>query len=128
MAGGRHDPARAAWRPPATALDLPQAEHNALLTATGFAPVFPEHPLSHEALAGVQFVVQRLLSAYAPYPALVLNARYDIVDLNAGARSLLRALGMGRRRTVTRTTARRPAPAVRSTWWSCCTPSSARSS
>jgi transcriptional regulator with XRE-family HTH domain len=92
---GRAHPSAGMVRRLATALDLPPAEHNALLTAAGFAPVFPEHPLSHEALAGVQFVVQRLLAAYAPYPALVRNAWYDIVDLNAGARSLLRALGTG---------------------------------
>lgn len=92
---GRARPSAGMVQRLATALDLPPAEHNALLTAAGFAAVFPEHPLSHEALAGVQFVVRRLLDAHAPYPALVLNAWYDIVDLNAGARSLLGALGIG---------------------------------
>lgn len=91
---GRARPSAVMVQRLATALDLPPGDHNALLTAAGFAPVYPEHPLSHDALSGVQFVVQRLLDAHAPYPALVLNAWYDIVDLNTGARALLAALGI----------------------------------
>lgn len=89
---GRARPSRDMVHRLATALELPPDEQNALLLAAGFAPVFATRALSDEAMAAVQFVIDRLLTAHDPYPALVLDAWYDIVQLNTGARALLGAL------------------------------------
>lgn len=78
----------------ASALDLPPEEQNGLLTSAGFSPAFRQRDLSDEALAGVQLVVQRLLASHEPYPALVVDAWYNVLALNGGASRLLAALGL----------------------------------
>lgn len=73
----------------AEALEVPLPDRNALLTAAGFAPAFRERALGDEALSSIRFVVQRMLEAHAPYPAIVLDRWYDILDANLCGRRLL---------------------------------------
>lgn len=73
----------------ADALDVPVPDRNRLLAAAGFAPAYSTHALSDEALRGVRFVIERLLASHAPYPALVLDAWYNVVDANPSAKALL---------------------------------------
>lgn len=91
---GRARPTEGMVQRLATALALPPEEHNDLLVRAGFAPAFQARALSDAALAGVQFVVQRLLASHEPFPALVVNAWYDILSINSGAAALLGALGL----------------------------------
>ncbi len=79
----------------AVALDVPLADRNALLAAAGFGAVYTARALDDAALASVRDVIGRLLTSHAPLPALVLNAHYDVLDLNEGARALLAVLGLG---------------------------------
>ena len=71
---GRARPSRDMVLRLAEALEVPPVECNTLLTAAGFAPQFTERPLGDAALAAVRDVIDRLLRAHAPYPALVLDA------------------------------------------------------
>jgi MmyB-like transcription regulator ligand binding domain len=73
----------------AHALDVPLAERNRMLTAAGFAPAYAERPLTDVALAEVRFVLDRLLHAHEPYPALVLDAWYTVIEANSAAQQLL---------------------------------------
>ncbi|MCA9518575.1 MAG: helix-turn-helix transcriptional regulator, partial [Myxococcales bacterium] len=74
----------------AAALEVPLGEQNALLSAAGFPPAFPERGLDAAALAPIRHVIGRLLASHAPYPALVMDRWYDVVGANdAGARLLL---------------------------------------
>ena len=73
----------------AHALDVPLAERNRMLTAAGFAPAYAERPLTDVALAEVRFVLDRLLHAHEPYPALVLDAWYTVLEANGAAQQLL---------------------------------------
>lgn len=91
---GRARPTEGMVRRLALALDLPPEDQNGLLSSAGFAPVFLARALSDEALAGVQFVVHRLLDSHEPFPALVVNAWYDVLAVNRGAAALLAALGV----------------------------------
>jgi transcriptional regulator with XRE-family HTH domain len=91
---GRARPSRDMVLRLADALDVPAAECNTLLSAAGFAPQFTDRPLSDGAMSSVRDVVARLLASHGPFPALVLNAWYDVVDLNAPARTLFSALGV----------------------------------
>lgn len=72
----------------ADALALPLSDKNALLAAGGFAAAFPERHLDDDALGPVRFVIRRLLASHAPYPAIVLDRWYDILDANLGGRRL----------------------------------------
>src|SRR3712207_3694198 len=56
----------------AEALDLPLRSRNALLIAAGHAPVFPERPFEDEGLTEAREVVQRILDAHMPFPALAV--------------------------------------------------------
>ncbi|WEV28666.1 helix-turn-helix transcriptional regulator [Streptomyces sp. 71268] len=73
-------------------LDIPVRERNALLVAAGYAPHYPESSLDDPALSGLRAGLDRLLTAYEPYPALVMNGTYEVVAANAGTAMLLAGL------------------------------------
>ncbi|MFF7214831.1 helix-turn-helix domain-containing protein [Streptomyces sp. NPDC008238] len=70
-------------------LDVPVRERNALLIAAGYAPAYPETPLGDPAMHPLREGLDRLLAAYEPYPALVLDGMYDVVAANQGVGALL---------------------------------------
>ncbi|MFG6196959.1 helix-turn-helix domain-containing protein [Nonomuraea sp. JJY05] len=63
-------------------LDVPLRERNRLLLAAGFAPRYAERPLDGGALPAAWGAVERVLRAHEPYPALVIDRRWDIVMTN----------------------------------------------
>ncbi|NUO97235.1 MAG: helix-turn-helix transcriptional regulator [Nonomuraea sp.] len=65
-------------------LDVPLRERNRLLLAAGFAPRYAERPLGGKALSAAWDAVARVLQAHEPYPALVIDRRWDIVMTNRG--------------------------------------------
>ncbi len=71
------------------ALDLPLRERNGLLVAAGFAPQFGENDWLSAEMAEVRQAAGLLLEAHAPYPALVLDAAFGILDANAAALALI---------------------------------------
>src|SRR5690606_1975952 len=54
----------------AAQLDIPLRERNSLLTAGGYAPVFPERSLADPAMAAARRAVELVLAGHEPYPAL----------------------------------------------------------
>ncbi|MFD0382094.1 helix-turn-helix domain-containing protein [Streptomyces stramineus] len=70
-------------------LDVPVRERNALLTAAGYAPRFPERPLDDPAMTGLREGLERLLRSYEPFPALVVDGTYQVVAANRGIAMLL---------------------------------------
>lgn len=70
-------------------LDVPVRERNALLLAAGYAPRYPETPLDDPAMAALREGMERLIQGYEPYPALVMNATYDVMAANRGIVMLL---------------------------------------
>ncbi|MBW8699889.1 HTH-type transcriptional repressor RghR [Streptomyces sp. MBT84] len=70
-------------------LEVPVRERNALLLAAGYAPHYPETPLDDPSMEALREGVERLIHAYEPYPALVVDARYDVVAANRGITMLL---------------------------------------
>jgi transcriptional regulator with XRE-family HTH domain len=70
-------------------LDVPVRERNALLLAAGYAPRYPETPLDDPALGALREGIERLISGYEPYPALVVDALYNVVAANRGIMTLV---------------------------------------
>jgi len=73
----------------AAVLDVPEAERDRLLVAGGFAPRGPARGLEADTVAAVMAGLRRLLDAHEPYPALLLDDRWDVVDANAAVDALV---------------------------------------
>lgn len=73
----------------ASVLDVPMNEQNGLLLAGGFAPLHPERSLEDEDLSVVMTGLRSLLDAHDPYPALLLDDYWDIIDANQAIDALL---------------------------------------
>jgi transcriptional regulator with XRE-family HTH domain len=95
LESGRAQPSRAMTMQLAEALLLPRAAINALLASAGFAAAFPATPLSAETLAPFRAMLDEMMRRHAPYPALVCDRHWTIIDANATARALLGPLHDG---------------------------------
>jgi transcriptional regulator with XRE-family HTH domain len=82
---GRATPSRDMVLLLAEALRVPLRERNALLLAAGYAPMFVESSLDDPTLAAVRSAVNAILQQQEPYPAVVMNRRWNIVDTNDAA-------------------------------------------
>ena len=80
----------------AEALAVPLRERNALLLAAGFAPLFLASTLDDPDLAPVRTALDALLRQHEPYPAVVLNRHWDIVETNGAAARFFALLLEGR--------------------------------
>ncbi|WP_328446343.1 helix-turn-helix transcriptional regulator [Streptomyces sp. NBC_00386] len=70
-------------------LDVPVRERNALLLAAGYAPRYAETPIDDPSMDALREGMERLIQGYEPYPALVVDARYDVLAANRGVALLL---------------------------------------
>jgi len=91
---GRAKPSRDMVVLLATALGVPLRERNHLLLAAGFAPLYREAPLDAPELGPVRAALDAILRQQEPFPAVVLNRHWDILDMNqAGKRFFGMLLG-----------------------------------
>ena len=81
---GRAAPSREMVLLLAAVLDLPLRDRNALLTLAGYAPIYRETPLQAPALAQARRALDFLLRQQEPYPALVLDRHWNVVQINEG--------------------------------------------
>jgi transcriptional regulator with XRE-family HTH domain len=84
---GRSQPSREMVLRLARVLDVPLRERNRLLLAAGYAPLYRETGLAGEESAQVRAALERLLHAHEPYPAVVMDRHWDVLDTNAAARA-----------------------------------------
>jgi transcriptional regulator with XRE-family HTH domain len=64
-------------------LEVPLRERNRLLLAAGHAPAFPERPLDDPELAAVKDALTQILTKHEPYPAMVIDRRWNLVAGNS---------------------------------------------
>ena len=69
----------------ASALDLSLRQANELLLAAGFAPVWVETDFGAEALAPIREALDYILAQQEPYPAVVVDRRWNLLQANRGA-------------------------------------------
>jgi len=63
-------------------LDLPLRERNHLLLAAGYAPVYSEAALESPEMSAVRGAVRQVLAGHEPYPAVVVDRGWNLVDAN----------------------------------------------
>ncbi|MHC9296026.1 helix-turn-helix domain-containing protein [Mycobacterium sp. LTG2003] len=86
---GRSVPSRAMVLRLAEVLDVPLREQNQLLLAAGLAPVYTERTLDDPDMGAVREGVSRVLEAYNPYPCVVIDRGWNLLQANAGAGVML---------------------------------------
>jgi transcriptional regulator with XRE-family HTH domain len=89
---GRASPSRAMVLRLCDELELPLRERNGLLLAAGFAPVYPERGFDDPDLAVIRAVIDRLLAAHEPFPALVIDRHWNLVAANRSVAALLQGV------------------------------------
>jgi transcriptional regulator with XRE-family HTH domain len=82
---GKAQPSREMVLRLADALEMPLRERNRLLIAAGFAPVYPERALATPELTQVRRAIELIVDHHEPYPAFVLNRRWDVLQASRGA-------------------------------------------
>lgn len=88
---GRARPSRELVLHLAEQLDVPLRERNMLLLAAGYAPVFGERSLDDDEMDPVRNALDRILSGHEPYPAVIVDRRWDLVSANGTAFALFTA-------------------------------------
>lgn len=94
LESGRAKPGRDLLTRLAGALALSMVDRNALFEAAGFLPPVPEGPLREAAYAPIRQAAWRLIEQQAPYPAMLLDADYNILASNAPLERLLSMLDL----------------------------------
>jgi transcriptional regulator with XRE-family HTH domain len=70
-------------------LDVPLRDRNVLLLAAGYAPAYSETDLDAPELAAIRGALDQVLAGYEPYPAVVVDRRWDVVAMNGGVPLLI---------------------------------------
>jgi len=84
---GRSQPSREMVLRLAEQLDVPLRERNGLLLAAGYAPVYAETTLDAPdapRMAAVRAAVRQVLIGHEPYPAVVVDRHWTLIEVNAG--------------------------------------------
>jgi transcriptional regulator with XRE-family HTH domain len=72
----------------AVTLDVPLRARNGLLSAAGFAPAYSEGSLDGESLQPIRWALETLVKAHDPFPAYVVDRRWELVLANNAAAAL----------------------------------------
>lgn len=89
---GRAKPSRKMVLRLSEALDVPLRQSNGLLLAAGFAPVWTATDFSADQLAPVREALDYMLDQQEPYPAVVVDRRWNLLQANKGAVALVEFL------------------------------------
>jgi transcriptional regulator with XRE-family HTH domain len=86
---GRSRPSREIVLHLAEHLDVPLRERNTLLVAAGYAPVYRETALEEAPMAPIRDAIDDLLRGHEPYPAVLVDRHWDVVNANRPVQLLL---------------------------------------
>jgi transcriptional regulator with XRE-family HTH domain len=89
---GRTQPSREMLRRLSVALGLSFRRSNDLLLAAGFAPIWSDTPFDAETLAPVRQALDFMLEQQEPYPAVVVDRRWNLLQANKGAVAMVEFL------------------------------------
>ena len=63
-------------------LDVPLRERNVLLLSGGYAPAYPANGLGDAPMSAVHEAIEHVLQAHERFPAVVIDARWELVAAN----------------------------------------------
>jgi transcriptional regulator with XRE-family HTH domain len=86
---GRAAPSRDMIVRLAQELQIPLRQRNVLLTVGGYAEMYPERRLKDPGLQLVDEVVRTVLRGHEPNPALAVDSRWNIFEMNRSMRALI---------------------------------------
>jgi transcriptional regulator with XRE-family HTH domain len=89
---GRTKPSREMVLRLAAALDIPLRHANELLLTAGYAPVWTETDLGAQALAPIRNALDYIMTQQEPFPAVVVDRRWNLLQANKGAVALIEFL------------------------------------
>lgn len=89
---GRTQPSREMVLRLAAALNLPLRQSNELLLAAGYAPAWGETDLGADGLAPVRDALDHMLRQQEPFPAVVVDRRWNLLEANQGAVAMVEFL------------------------------------
>jgi transcriptional regulator with XRE-family HTH domain len=89
LESGRAAPSRDMVLRLAGALNLPLRQQNAWLTAAGFAPEWREGDLAAPELAAIDRALAHMLAQQEPFPAIVIDRRWNPLRANAATGRLV---------------------------------------
>ena len=85
---GRSQPSRRMVVRLARALEVPLRERNGLLLAAGYAPLYAASKLEGPELDRVRLALGSMLSKHEPFPAVVMDRAWNVLQANDGAQRL----------------------------------------
>ena len=91
---GRARPGRALLVRWLSHLEVPLAVRNQALVAAGYAPLYDDAPLDDDHLREATAALGALVESHAPFPALLVDAGWNLLAGNAGLRRVLDLLGV----------------------------------
>lgn len=100
LESGRARPSREMVLALADRLGVPLRQRNWLLLAGGFAPAYSENALAAPAMQMVRQAISLILTKQEPYPAVVLDRFWHLIDANDAYRRMLSQL-LGNRTPAT---------------------------
>jgi transcriptional regulator with XRE-family HTH domain len=86
---GRSRPSRELLLHLAEHLDVPLRDRNSLLLAAGFAPAYRETGLDAGEMAPVRDALEKILASHEPFPAIIVDRRWNLVSANRSALAIL---------------------------------------
>lgn len=89
---GRARPSRSMVVQLAQTLEMSKADTNLAALAAGHAPIFKQDPSSID-LAPLRSCIRRMLDNHMPFPGIVLDKHWNIIDANEAARFFLHHAG-----------------------------------
>jgi transcriptional regulator with XRE-family HTH domain len=89
---GRASPSRDMVLRLAAALDVPLRQHNALMIAAGFAPVWRQTDLAAPELSEISSALDYMLAQQEPFPAMAVDRHWNLLRSNSGAVRLVEFL------------------------------------
>lgn len=95
LESGRARPSREMVVQLSSALDVPLRQRNAMLLAAGFAPAYRESNLAAPELAPVRKAIEHMLRQQEPYPAVVIDRLWTLLQANRAATAFMGLLFEG---------------------------------
>jgi transcriptional regulator with XRE-family HTH domain len=93
LESGRAAPSRSMVLRLANTLDMPRAITNQALRSAGFAPAYPALQPGDPDFAPIRLAIDSTLSNHAPYPAVAIDASWNILAANKPALRLFSDVG-----------------------------------